>query len=122
MNTELILKEGFQEYIVDTDTDIYLNIIANKTSDLLIRIINAKSISIFSDINNEGNITILFWNESNNKILFNEKYEVGSNSDLKIAYGDLNGADIERSTVVNLNGPNASSLVKSATLCKNKKH
>lgn len=120
MTRDIDLKDGYQEIVVDDISN--LNIKGRFKSDVLIRVKDCKEINIDLEVFDRGNVTLLIWNESNIETKFNENYNVDSNSTLNIAYGDLNSSNFIRNTIVNLNGKYASALVKSASLCKNKKH
>ena len=121
MDRIINLKSGYQEIVIDNEYE-NITLLGNLKSDVLLRVKNCKEVNITSNVSDRGNVTLLIWNESEVETKFNEVYEVDSNSTLNIAYGDLNGSNIIRNSTVNLNGSYASALVKSACLCKNKKH
>lgn len=118
----LELSVGFQEYIIDIDTDVVLNINATRASQVLLRVKKANTVNINSVVKDGSNTTLLVLNESDSFINFIENHIVNENSNLNIAYGDLNGADLKRNCKIDLVGKGATTLLKSATLCKNKKH
>lgn len=113
-NDVLNINEGFNLFEIDTDKDFNLDLNINKNCNIFIDIKDANNININGSINSDA--TIVFWNNSNNDIKTFENYNVLSNGNLNIAYGECNNNKTIRNVDVNLIEDNASALVSSASL------
>ena len=120
-NDVIEIKEGFNEYIIDTNENISININAYNSSNSFIRIINAKNIKIESSIK-ANNVTIVFWNDSDNDINSIENYDVLENTNFTLAYGECNNGAANRNIDLNIIGSNSEILLSSASLVSNKKN
>ena len=119
-NENIILEEGFNYYEID-DNNLSFKIEANKNSNCFIRILNANKINI-NGIIKSLDTTIVFWNDSNNKIETIENYDVLENANFIVAYGECNNGDTNRKVDINLIGINSKALLSSASLVSTNKN
>lgn len=106
---------------INTADEINLNIEGvNCNGSLFINIIKAKKILINTNVLN-GEFNILYWNECKNNLEINEFNNVGTNAILKVAHGQLEKNDVYYQSITHINGTNAESYIKTATLCESVK-
>ncbi len=116
VNEDILLSEGFEEYVIDSIRDLDLSIRFRTNAQALFRIRNAKSLRIRGYAEDGCESTVLFWNESTAPLKTDETYEVNEDAHLVIAYGECSGTAVDRSTYVAMRKPNAHAEVISASL------
>ncbi|MBR2677491.1 MAG: SufD family Fe-S cluster assembly protein [Solobacterium sp.] len=116
VNEDILLHEGFEEYVIDSIRDLDLSIRFTPNAQALFRIRNAKSLRIRGYAEDGCESTILFWNECQAPLKADETYEVNEGAHIVIAYGECAGTETERSTYVALRKPYAHAEVVSASL------
>ncbi len=116
------LLQGYSEVEINTDRDIDLTFRASYDSEIFIRIRNAGKVTLHTYTDANIHVTYLFWNEMTEELNVVEDHEVLADSNLKIAYGEVNKGVLHRKTRVMLSQPGASATVSSATLVQSKKN
>ena len=116
VNEDILLTEGFSEYVIDSNRDLDLSIRCTDRSQALFRIRAAKSLRIRGYCEDGAESTVLFWNESKAVLRADENYEVNEGSHLVVAYGECSGSKTDRSTYMALRKPNAHGELVSASL------
>lgn len=119
-NADLVLSEGYTEYVIDTDRDLELTILARCNAQAFFRIVNVGKLVIRSFCE-EGEVTLLFWNAMDRVLHVNETHDVLRDATLKIAYGELNQAETRRVNRVSLLQEGASAKLSSAALVTDRK-
>lgn len=114
------LSSGYSELEIDGD-HITLNLIADSQSEVYVRILKGKDITIHSEVKENAGVTYLFWNVAEDKIQITEDHNVKRGGTLTIAYGEVNQADTERNIQVHLLEEGSHALVSSASLVKDHK-
>lgn len=121
VDMDVVLNEGFSEYIIDTDRDIELTFYASHDCDVFVRIQKANKIKIRTFAQRNVNVSYLFWNDSSKQIETDETHEVLADANVTVAYGECNGSNTKRECFVALREQGANALVSSATLVDCKK-
>lgn len=116
------LKAGFNLVDIDTDEDMSIVFDVNQDMDIFFRLKKAKSLNISIEVKENVSSTIVFWNDTDNKIETKENYVVHDSSSLTVVYGEINNADTNRDTHIKLTGNDSSGLLSSASLVTNRKH
>lgn len=116
-----ITKE-FETFLIDSNDDYELNIEGNNSGSLFIRISKGNNITVNSNINGDNSVNIIFWNEADNKICFEENYVVNDDGELNVSYGECNSGDTDRNTLITLKGKEANAVLNSASLVNSKKN
>jgi Fe-S cluster assembly protein SufD len=122
LSTDVLLKEGYSEYDIDSDRDLELTFRGSGKCDVFVRITRADHIRIRTFTGENAEVSILFWNVSETPCEFDESHDVAENGKLTIAYGECNGAATKRRTYTSLRGRYASALVSSASLVSDRKN
>ncbi len=118
---DILLNQGNSEFIIDTERDIELSFRSNGKSDVFIRINKAGKIVIRGFIDNEDCVSLLFWNSSDSNLTIDESYNIMTNSQINISYGECNDFNITRNTYVALLNEGAKACISSASLVNAKK-
>lgn len=116
VDMDILLKEGYSEYEIDTDRDLNLTFRGSGRCDAFIQIKRAGHIRIRTFAGKDSHISYLFWNNSKEPMDIDESHEVMGNADVTVAYGECNGADTKRHTYAALREPGARALLSSASL------
>ena len=116
VNEDILLNEGFEEYVIDSIRDLDLSIRFTPNAQALFRIRNAKSLRIRGYAQDGCESTVLFWNECQTPLKADETYEINEDAHIVIAYGECAGTEIDRSTYVALRKPYAHAELVSASL------
>ena len=116
VNEDILLEEGFAEFVIDSQRDLDLSIRCLNHSQALFRIRNAKSLRIRGFADDGVESTVLFWNECEAPLTCDETYEVNEHTHLVIAYGECSGSKTDRSTYMALRKPYAHGELVSASL------
>ncbi|MEG0076944.1 SufD family Fe-S cluster assembly protein [Anaerorhabdus sp.] len=117
-----IIPDGYQEWIIDTLDPLTLDLTCDGISSVFVNIKKASKLGIKMTVLENAGCSLLIWNNTTSPVEFDENYVVNKNSYLNLAYGECNTADIQRNSIVSLVDDGATAMIKSATLCKNKKN
>ncbi len=121
VDMDVVLSEGYSEYVIDTDRDIELTFYASHNCDVFVRINKANKIKIRTFAQRDTKVSYLFWNDAHCEIETEETHEVLGNADVTVAYGECNGSNTKRETYVALREEGANALISSASLVDCKK-
>lgn len=122
LSTDILLKEGYSEYEIDSERNLEITFRGSAKSDVFIRVVRADHIRIRAFIEGSAEVSFLFWNVSDHETEIDESYEVLENAKLTIACGECNSVSSTRKTYVALRGRDAEALVSSASLVQAKKN
>ena len=117
---EILLPEGYSEYSVDTE-GMTLKVRAEGKSEVYLRVLRAGFLQIESEAAEGADVSFLIWNASEERTRFAEDHTVGKDASLRIAYGEVNEAPMQRTSCVHLKEPGAYALVSSASLVRAEK-
>ncbi len=118
---DILLHDGYNEFVIDSQRDLDLTFRATQDSDVFIRVLNSGKLRIRTFTSNDVNVSYLFWNQTNQLLEVDESHDVFGNANLTVAYGELNNSDTTRKTYVALLEEGATATVSSASLVNNKK-
>ncbi len=116
VNQDFLPAEGYSAYEIDSERNLDLSFRFEKDCDIFIRLVRAKNVRIRMFVNEGVRAGVLIWNNSDDKTVMDESYEVMKDADLVVAYGECNSGETKRNTYVALRGSNARALVSSASL------
>ncbi len=122
VNTDILLPEGYSEFVIDSDRDLELSFTAKSDCDAFIRIARVGKLRIRTFAPEGVKVNYLFWNETSEELDVDESHEVLKDADVTVAYGEVNGASTKRNTFMALREEGARGLVSSASLVNNDKH
>ena len=122
LNTDILLKEGYSEYEIDSDRKLEITFRGSGKCDVFVRITRADQVRIRSFIAEDADVSILFWNVSGTACDIDESHDVAADAKLTIAYGECNSAATHRNTYVSLRGRQAQALISSASLVSDRKN
>ena len=117
---KLIPEKGFHQYEI-SGNEIDLQIEFQTDCELFVRICKASCLRITSLIHKGVHVSLLYWNETQESVVFEENYEVRQDGSLILAYGECNDADTIHQTDVLLCEPQAEAVLSSASLVSSKK-
>lgn len=123
VSMDIHLQPGYQEFLIDSERKLQLTFRVDEgvRSDVFLRIRNCADLEVRTFVAESADLSMLYWNEAEGKLVAKESYEVMRDAKLTAAYGELNAADTERETYVALRQPGANALVSSASLVKSRK-
>ena len=121
VNTDIRLSAGFSEYEIESERDLEISIRAEEDCDVFFRIVKCPSLRIRGFVSAGVHASILFWNDSDTKTVFDESYEIMRDGNAVIAYGECNEAETERRIYTALRERGANALISTATLVNAKK-
>ena len=115
-STEISLGEGYASYEIDSEKPLKLKLTGTGHSDAFIRILNCPELTVTAEAGEGAQMTVLFWNGNTDKMHASEKYTVKRDAALKVAYAEVEQADTERNTDIELAETGASAVLSSAVL------
>ena len=115
------LNGGFQTFEIDTDRDLKLELEIADSGNAFFRIRNAGKIEINASVPEGKDVSVLFWNDSDQRIETLETYQVEKQGSLHLAYGECNAGDTDRNVEVSLEGKSAHADLNSASLARSRK-
>ncbi len=94
--------------------------VIEKNSSILIKISGQKPLEVNFEVQicNNSTFTCLFVNDNENKVVINDHYAIGADSDVQIAYSLLNSSYTESNSVYDLQGRGTNIHVLSASISK----
>ena len=110
------LPDGYSEYAVEGSGEIDVQFEVTGKSEVYLRVLGACSLTVRTAVGQGARVSFLIWNAAEGTVRFNEEHTVQRDGVLRVAYGEVNPADMERSCVIHLAEPGASALVSSASL------
>ena len=102
VSEDIRLTEGFEEFVIESDRDLDLSVSASGKCQAFFRIHHAKSLRIRTHIARESDVSLVFWNEGEARLVSDESYEVNENAHLVCAYGECSGGETDRKVWVAL--------------------
>ena len=104
-----IVIANSSEYLVEVTSD----------SQIIVEYVGDRKLEVKLEllVNDDVKTTIVFLNHSLAKLECEEKYLVGENATLVLAYAELNLNKVKHKTAVHLQGKGAQAKVQSATVC-----
>ena len=121
VSEDIRLREGFEEFVIESDRDLDLSISSSGTCQAFFRIHHAKSLRIRAHVERNSEVSLVFWNEGHAKLTADESYEVNENAHLSVAHGECSGGETERNIYVALREKKARAEILSASLINEKK-
>ena len=122
VSEDIRLTEGFEEFVIESDRDLDLSVSASGKCQAFFRIHHAKSLRIRTHIARESDVSLVFWNEGEARLVSDESYEVNENAHLVCAYGECSGGETDRKVWVALRERKARAELLSASLVNEKKN
>lgn len=116
----LVLNPQQTELVIDSEQPLELTLHSEPRTccSLLIRIVRAPSLSLRSDIGAGSQVTLLYWNQSEEDITIREHNEVGGDALLKVAYGHLSAGQVRHHSTTLLTQPGAQASLHSAVIAR----
>lgn len=121
MSSDIVFKQGYNEYIIDATRDLDLSFSSTNDAEVFITVRKCGKLRIRGFMNAGTQTHILFSNESDASLEVDESYEVLRDAHLTVAYAECNAADTKRSCYVALRRPGASARVTNALLVNSRK-
>lgn len=125
-NTSLFLEEdGIYRINLSLTEKLEVEIESKENSKIIALIQysdKAGTVKISTKVGKDSNLTVLYWNGSNQTIKVEEAVSIFRNGIYKVAYGELSDGIIEREANYYLLEPGSELEVSSATICQSKKH
>ena len=122
IDENILIDSVFKTYDINQLAKYTLNISAKQSGSLFVRVEKADSVSVKCIIDNGYDVNIIFWNQSDCEIVFDEQYTVNNNGNLNLSYGECNKGKTERDTKVELIGAYTNAILNSASLVSTDKN
>ncbi|MDD7087379.1 MAG: SufD family Fe-S cluster assembly protein, partial [Lachnospiraceae bacterium] len=121
VDTDLQLADGLFSYEIDSERKLNLTFRCQGDCRIFVRIKHAADIRVRTYAARNAKVTYLFWNEDDCDLKMDETHEALADSDVTVAYGELNDHAIERDTYLALLEPGARGLLSSANLVQTRR-
>lgn len=121
VDTDLQLADGLFSYEIDSERKLNLTFRCQGDCRIFVRIKHAADIRVRTYSARNAKVTYLFWNEDDCDLKMDETHEALADSDVTVAYGELNDHAIERDTYLALLEPGARGLLSSANLVQTRR-
>lgn len=123
VSQDIHLQPGYQEFLIDSERKLQLTFRVDEgaASDVFVRIRKCADLEVRTFAAEGSQLSVLYWNDAEEKVRAKESYEVMRDAKLSAAYGELNSADTERDIYVALRQQGANALLSSASLVKSRK-
>ena len=118
----IVIDSDFITYEINQSEQYNLYISAIQAGSLFLRIIKADRVNIECYVQDNMDINLIIWNESDSEVIFDEKYSVDKDSFLSVSYGECNEGKTNRDTDIELIGANAHAVLNSASLVSSNKN
>lgn len=116
VDTDLQLADGLFSFEIDSDRKLELTFRCQGDCRVFVRIKHTEDIRLRTFAARGAKVTYLFWNEDDCDLKVDESHEALENSDVTVAYGELNDHVVMRDTYLALLEPGARGLLSSANL------
>ena len=110
------LEKGLNELEINSNVAVNLSLELEDNANVFIKILSCTNLTVNADILEGRKASILYWNDTEEKVDINENYNVHANSDLNIGYSECNISNTDRETTIHLKESGANALVTSSCL------